>query len=98
AACARWVVAERPTPRRGLSLTPLPQIAALAATHLRVAKTAREGRAGAAVARLDGAQRVEELARMAGGADVTETTRRHARELLRGGRRRRPADPQPAPE
>jgi len=92
------VLAELAADHQVLCITHLPQIAALAATHLRVAKTAREGRAGAAVARLDGAQRVEELARMAGGADVTETTRRHARELLRGGRRRRPADPQPAPE
>src|SRR5262249_11230497 len=90
------VLAELAADHQVLCITHLPQIAALAATHLRVAKTAREGRAGAAVARLDGAQRVEELARMAGGAAVTETTRRHAPELLRGGRRRRPADPQPA--
>jgi len=92
------VLAELAADHQVLCITHLPQIAALAATHLRVAKTARGARAGASVAQLDGAQRVEELARMAGGAAVTETTRRHARELLRGGRRRRPADPPPAPE
>jgi DNA repair protein RecN (Recombination protein N) len=67
----------------------------MAATHLRVEKTARGGRAGAAVVRLGAEQRVEELARMASGAAVTEATRHHARELLRGGRRRRTVAPTP---
>jgi DNA repair protein RecN (Recombination protein N) len=92
------VLAELAGDHQVLCITHLPQIAARAATHLRVTKETHGGRAGVSVARLLAEARVEELARMAGGAVVTETTRRHARELLRGGRRRRPADPQPAPE
>ena len=91
------VLAELAADHQVLCITHLPQIAALAATHLRVAKAGRSGRAQTSVARLGSAQRIEELARMAGGEVVTETTRRHARELLRGGRRRRPAH-QTAPE
>ncbi len=66
-----------------LCITHLPQIAARAATHLRVSKEEREGRAVTTVLRLDRGGRVEEIARMAGGETVSEATRRHARELLR---------------
>jgi len=83
------VLAELAADHQVLCITHLPQIAAQAATHLRVEKSARDGRAGTRVVQLAAAQRVEELARMAGGAAVTEATRRHARELLRGGRRSR---------
>jgi len=76
-----------------LAITHLPQVAALAATQLRVAKSVRRGRTVTAVEALDAEQRVEELARMAGGARVTEATRQHARELLQAGAAgaRRPA-------
>jgi DNA repair protein RecN (Recombination protein N) len=89
------VLAELATEHQVLCITHLPQIAARASTHLRVAKRARGGRTLAEVACLAPEERVEELARMAGGAAVTEATRRHARELLRAGRR--PAAPRPAP-
>jgi DNA repair protein RecN (Recombination protein N) len=72
-----------------LCITHLPQVAALATTHLRVAKAARGGRTIATVEALDAEARVEELARMAGGARVTEATRQHARELLDAGGRAR---------
>jgi DNA repair protein RecN (Recombination protein N) len=39
------------------------------------------------VAPLEGADRVEEIARMLGGVRITETTRRHAAEMLKGGDR-----------
>ena len=83
------VLAELAADHQVLCITHLPQIAAIAATHLRVAKATRGGRTVASVARLTPEERVEELARMAGGAAVTEATRRHARELLRAGARRR---------
>ena len=63
-------------------ITHLPQIAALADRHFRVEKFARKGRTSARISRVEGAERVEEIARMAGGGEVGEATRQHARELL----------------
>jgi len=69
-----------------LSVTHLPQVAVHARTQLRVAKEA--GRAGtiATVGSLDPAERVDEVARMLGGVKITETTRRHAEEMLQNAR------------
>jgi DNA repair protein RecN (Recombination protein N) len=66
-----------------LCITHLPQIAARAVTHFRVEKRERDGRAATSVSRLDATERVEEIARMAGGETVSDATRRHARELLK---------------
>jgi DNA repair protein RecN (Recombination protein N) len=87
------VLAELAGEHQVLCITHLPQIAARATTHLRVAKAARGARSVAGVARLAPEERIEELARMAGGAAVTDATRRHARELLRAGARRAPSSP-----
>ena len=69
-----------------LCITHLPQIAALADVHFRVEKAERKKRTSAGIRRLEGDERVEEIARMAGGASVGEATREHARALL-GDRR-----------
>lgn len=66
-----------------LCITHLPQIAAYASAHFRVEKCEVDGRPSARLLRVEGADRVEEIARMAGGDEVRETTRRHARELIR---------------
>jgi DNA repair protein RecN (Recombination protein N) len=66
-----------------LCITHLPQIAAYATTHFRVDKSERDGRSLARIQRVEGRERVEEIARMAGGEEVGEATRRHARELIR---------------
>ncbi len=66
-----------------LCITHLPQIAAFADVHFRVEKSEKAGRVQAHVERLDDKERVEEIARMAGGEEVTASTRRHARELLK---------------
>jgi DNA repair protein RecN (Recombination protein N) len=66
-----------------LCVTHQPQIARFADAHFRVAKGVGSGRTHVAVDRLNERGRVEELARMLGGAEITEITRRHARELLR---------------
>jgi DNA repair protein RecN (Recombination protein N) len=63
-------------------ITHLPQIAARATTHFRIEKHVRANRTVTAVERLPGADRVEEIARMVGGAVVTEPARAAARELL----------------
>ena len=65
-----------------LCVTPLPQIAALADTHLLIAKGEREGRTYTTVTPLDREGRKLELARIIGGASITETTLRSAEEML----------------
>lgn len=78
------VLGELAAEHQVICISHLPQIAALAHAHFRVTKAAAGGRTATRVERLAEAERVEEIARMAGGAKVSEATRRHARELLRG--------------
>jgi DNA repair protein RecN (Recombination protein N) len=66
-----------------LCVTHLPQIAALADHHLAVRKRAEGARTVTTVESLTAGDRVEEIARMLGGEVVTETARRHAREMLK---------------
>ena len=69
--------------RQVLCVTHLPQVAAHGDRHLVVTKLpGADQRPVSNVAPLDRAGRVEELARMLGGQQVTDTTRKHARELL----------------
>jgi len=82
------VLAELSTDHQVLCITHLPQVAARATAHWSVRKDA-SGRAE--VVRLDEAGRVEELARMAGGEEVTQATRRHARALRKAARTDEPS-------
>jgi DNA repair protein RecN (Recombination protein N) len=69
--------------RQVLCVTHLPQVASQANQHFQVAKgTTGEGRTVSRIDVLDTRARVEEVARMLGGIEITETTRKHARELL----------------
>ncbi len=68
--------------RQVLVITHLPQVAAQGANHLRVSKRVENGQTISHIARLDTAQRIEEIARMLGGVELTETTRKHAAEML----------------
>ena len=69
--------------RQVLCVTHLPQVASQANQHFQVAKgTTVEGRTVSRIDVLDTRARVEEVARMLGGIEITETTRKHARELL----------------
>ena len=65
-----------------LCVTHLPQIAAMAHTHLLIAKTERNGRTYTSVTPLDVEGRKAELARIIGGASITETTLKSAEEML----------------
>lgn len=65
-----------------LCITHLPQIAAHATEHFRVTKHIRGGRTITAIEKLDGDARVEEVARMMAGREVTGGARGGARELL----------------
>jgi len=67
-----------------ICITHLPQIACFGEEHLFVSKKIAKGRTTTAVAKLDGEQKIEEISRMLGGVDVTETTREHAREMIGG--------------
>ena len=66
-----------------LCVTHLPQLAALANTHLLIAKAEREGRTYTTVTPLDIEGRKKELARIIGGTNITETTLKSAEEMLR---------------
>jgi len=65
-----------------LCVTHLPQVAACAAHHFQVSKSTTEGATSTAILALDEAARVDEIARMLGGLTITDTTRKHAREML----------------
>ena len=65
-----------------LCVTHLPQLAALASTHLLIAKEERGGRTFTTVTPLDREGRKRELARIIGGANITETTLKSAEEML----------------
>jgi DNA repair protein RecN (Recombination protein N) len=69
--------------RQVLCVTHLPQVASQANQHFQVAKgTTGDGKTVSRIDALDKKERVEEVARMLGGIEITETTRKHARELL----------------
>ena len=67
-----------------LCVTHLPQMAALANTHFLIAKEERQGRTYTTVTPLDMEGRKRELARIIGGANITETTLKSAGEMLGG--------------
>ena len=69
--------------RQVLCVTHLPQVASQASHHFQVSKgQVADGRTVSRIGPLGGAERVEEIARMLGGLEITATTRKHARELL----------------
>jgi DNA repair protein RecN (Recombination protein N) len=72
--------------RQVLCVTHLAQVAAQAAHQWTVAKAVERGVTRSTVQVLDASARVEEIARMLGGTSITATTRRHAAEMLGGGK------------
>lgn len=68
--------------RQVISISHLPQIAALAETHFVIKKSSKNKQTITQVLKLSEEERVEELARLLGGVDVTEITKRHAKEML----------------
>ena len=68
--------------RQVLCVTHLPQVAAQADWQWQVSKATRDGVVLSAIAPLDDAGRVQEIARMLGGVEITGITLRHAEELL----------------
>jgi DNA repair protein RecN (Recombination protein N) len=68
--------------RQVMCVTHLPQVAAAADNQWKVEKQAADGKVSIRVMPLERAARVEEIARMLGGIQITDTTRRHAAEML----------------
>ena len=68
--------------RQVLCVTHLPQVASQANQHFEVSKASSAGKPVSRIAALDAKARVEEIARMLGGLEITAITRKHARELL----------------
>ena len=65
-----------------MCVTHLPQVAAQADAQWQVSKAAHAGKTLSSIRVLGDAERIEEIARMLGGVKITETTRKHAAELL----------------
>jgi DNA repair protein RecN (Recombination protein N) len=72
-----------------LCVTHLPQIAAFADQHFLVEKHERQGKTKTSVRLLEDMERTEEVARMLSGAKLTETSLRHAEQMLKTSRRAR---------
>jgi len=67
-----------------LCITHLPQVAVQGASHYVVSKGVEEGRTRTNIAPITGQERIEEVARMLGGRDLTSVTLKHAEEMLSG--------------
>ena len=65
-----------------ICITHLPQVAVHGASHYAVAKEVHNNRTFTRILRLDSDSRVDEIARMLGGEDLTSVTREHARQML----------------
>ena len=68
--------------RQVLCVTHLPQVASQANQHFEVSKDGSGERPVSRISALDAGARIEEIARMLGGIEITAITRKHARELL----------------
>ncbi len=68
-----------------MCVTHLPQVAAMADAQWQVSKSSRNGATVSTISILNQAERVEEIARMLGGVRITDTTRKHAAEMLDAG-------------
>jgi DNA repair protein RecN (Recombination protein N) len=75
--------------RQVLSVTHLPQVASLADQHFRISKVTDGKTTRTRVQALDEEERIQELARMLGGVEITRKTLEHAAEMLAGARQKR---------
>ena len=74
---------------RILCITHLPQIAAMADQHFEIRKSASDGRTATSIRALDREAMVDELARLLGGAEITETVRQNAEEMKKLAKKRK---------
>jgi DNA repair protein RecN (Recombination protein N) len=88
AATAGQLVRTLATHRQVLCVTHLPQVAACADTHFSVAKLGDDCSVRTTVVTLGHEQRIEEIARMLAGSEITARARAHAADLLEQPQRR----------
>lgn len=72
--------------RQVFCVTHLPQVASLANNHFRIMKLSDGKSTRTAITQLGDKERIEEIARMLGGVEITQRTRDHAAEMLKSGR------------
>jgi DNA repair protein RecN (Recombination protein N) len=65
-----------------LCISHLPQVAAMADTHLYIAKNIKGGRTKTSVSSLKTEEKIKEIGRMISGTEITDLTKQHAEELL----------------
>jgi DNA repair protein RecN (Recombination protein N) len=65
-----------------LCISHLPQVAAMADTHLFISKMIKDGRTSTAVTALTEQEKIKEISRMISGVEITDLTKQHAEELL----------------
>ena len=82
-------LAELGMSRQVLCVTHLPQVASLAAQHFRIAKVSDGKATRTSVQALGKDERIDELARMLGGVEITRKTLEHAAEMLAGAPKKR---------
>lgn len=75
--------------RQVLCVTHLPQVASLADQHFRISKVSDGKTTRTGISLLDKNERIDELARMLGGVEITRKTREHAAEMLAGAPQKR---------
>ena len=75
--------------RQVICITHLPQIAAMADQHFEIRKSASDGRTATSIRALDREAMVDELARLLGGAEITETVRQNAEEMKKLAKERK---------
>jgi DNA repair protein RecN (Recombination protein N) len=69
-----------------ICITHLPQIAAFADQHFLIEKSQRAGRSHTGVRQMEPSERVEEIARMLSGSNLTDASRKHAEQMLAASR------------
>ena len=69
--------------RQVLLITHLPQIAAFAETHLKIAKVVDKGRTKTTVEPLNAKSKIDELAHMMAGDAMTDAALKHAKEMIK---------------
>lgn len=72
--------------KQTLCVTHLPQIAAMGDHHLRISKSVQDGRSFTDVSPMAQAQRIDEIARLLSGEQISDAARRNAEELLDAAR------------
>ena len=65
-----------------LCISHLPQVAAMADTHLYIAKETTDGRTKTSVTPLTEEEKIKEIGRMISGVEITDLTKEHAKELI----------------